>query len=127
MEARSSQSEYRHSHAESWRVTHTVIGDQTQTHGRLAADLDKDEPVWLTYGDEKANVVITAQIAFHRAREKVPTLTAVTPPGYDGALPMRGERVEKWMKKPSADNTLAHGGFFILNPFVAARIAGVGP
>jgi glucose-1-phosphate cytidylyltransferase len=46
------------------------------------------------------------------------------PPGRYGALELQGPRVVSFIEKPTGDNALINGGFFVLNPRVIDRIAG---
>ena len=105
-------------YAEPWRVTLVDTGEHTQTGGRLGRVrrfLQDQEIFCFTYGDGLGNIDITALLSFHRAHGKAATVTAVTPPGRFGALGLDGEQVIEFTGKPSGDNGLINGGYFVLN------------
>jgi glucose-1-phosphate cytidylyltransferase len=115
-----------HQHAEPWRVTLVDTGDQTQTGGRLKRVenyLDGDT-FCFTYGDGLANIDITAQLAFHKARASLATMCAVQPPGRFGAIDIKDNRITRFEEKPSGDGSWINGGFFILEPRVLDYIKG---
>ncbi len=121
------KTEYHNKNVEPWRVTLVDTGEQTQTGGRLkrvTRYLTPGEPFCFTYGDGVANLDIARLTAFHKAHGKRATVTAVTPPGRYGALSMDGDRVMRFVEKPTGDNTYINGGFFVLDPSVANLIHG---
>lgn len=118
---------YHASKAEPWRVTLVDTGLETMTGGRLkraARFLDKDEPFCMTYGDGLADVDITALVDFHRARDREATVTVVRPSGRFGATRLEGDRVARFVEKPSGEGDFINGGFFVLEPKVLRRIGG---
>ena len=113
-------------HAEPWQVTLVDTGEHTLTGGRLRRVrryLD-DQDFCFTYGDGVSDVDITALVAFHRARGRLATLTAVQPPGRYGALQLQLERVSGFQEKPQGDGGWINGGFFVLSPKVIDYIIG---
>lgn len=113
-------------HAEPWQVTLVDTGEHTLTGGRLRRVrryLD-DQDFCFTYGDGVSDVDITALVAFHRARGRLATLTAVQPPGRYGALQLQLERVSGFQEKPQGDGGWINGGFFVLSPKVIDYIVG---
>ncbi|MBB5360682.1 glucose-1-phosphate cytidylyltransferase [Rhodanobacter sp. ANJX3] len=108
--------EVHHQHAEPWRVTLVDTGDQTQTGGRLkrVENYLDDETFCFTYGDGLADIDITAQLAFHKARAGLATMCAVQPPGRFGAIDIQDNRITRFEEKPSGDGSWINGGFFIL-------------
>ncbi len=105
-------------HAEPWRVTLVDTGENTQTGGRLRRVrrfLEGEETFCFTYGDGVGNIDIRALIRYHESHGKAATVTAVTPPGRFGALRLAGEQVIAFTEKPSGDNGLINGGYFVLN------------
>lgn len=105
-------------YAEPWRITLVDTGEHTQTGGRLGRVrqfLQDQETFCFTYGDGLGNIDITALLSFHRTHGKAATVTAVTPPGRFGALGLDGEQVIEFTEKPSGDNGLINGGYFVLN------------
>ncbi|MFC5526629.1 glucose-1-phosphate cytidylyltransferase [Rhodanobacter ginsengisoli] len=109
-----------HQHAEPWRVTLVDTGDQTQTGGRLkrVENYLDGETFCFTYGDGLADIDITAQLDFHRARASLATMCAVQPPGRFGAIDIQDHRITRFEEKPSGDGSWINGGFFILEPAV---------
>ena len=104
---------------EPWRVTLIDTGEDTLTGGRLkrVADyLEEESEFCMTYGDGLSDVDISATIAFHRKHGRLATITAVKPPGRFGALELVGQKVTGFMEKPTGDQGLINGGFFVLDP-----------
>lgn len=119
--------EYHATNHEPWRVTLVDTGQDTMTGGRLkrvARYLNPGEPFFLTYGDGVSDVDLTALAAFHKEHGRRATVTAVAPPGRFGALDIQEGAVQRFIEKPPGDNGLINGGFFVLYPDVAERIAG---
>jgi glucose-1-phosphate cytidylyltransferase len=119
--------EYHAKNHEPWRVTLVDTGEETMTGGRLkrvASYLPKDEPFFLTYGDGVADLDLARLADFHRSHGRQATVTAVVPPGRFGALEIEGGEVKRFVEKPSGDNGLINGGFFVLDPAVIDRIEG---
>jgi glucose-1-phosphate cytidylyltransferase len=114
-------------HAEPWRITLVDTGEDSMTGGRLkrvAPYLD-DETFCFTYGDGVGDVDITASIAFHRAQNKLATVTAAQPPGRFGLLGLEDEAVVSFHEKPGGESGgWINGGFFVLEPGVLPYIAG---
>ena len=113
---------WQRAHAEPWRVTVLDTGLETMTGGRLkrAREVLGDEPFCLTYGDGVSDVDIQALIAFHKAKGKACTVTAVAPPGRFGVLGLdpAGEEVLAFREKDQEDVGLINGGFFVCEPAV---------
>jgi glucose-1-phosphate cytidylyltransferase len=113
--------------AEPWRVTLVDTGEETMTGGRLkrvAAHLANEESFCFTYGDGLADVDIGALVDFHRAHQKMATVTGVRPPGRYGAIERDGARVTAFAEKPRGDGGLINGGFFVLSPTCLELIEG---
>ncbi|GBU23477.1 glucose-1-phosphate cytidylyltransferase [Fibrobacteria bacterium R8-3-H12] len=103
---------------EPWNVTMLYTGADTQTGGRLfrAKDYLKDEPFMLTYGDGVGNINIAKLLDFHKASDKIVTVTAVQPKGRYGVLTMdKAGLVESFQEKPN-DSAWISGGFFVMQP-----------
>ena len=114
---------------EPWRVTLVDTGEDTLTGGRLkrVADyLEEESEFCMTYGDGLSDVDISATIAFHRQHERLATITAVKPPGRFGALELADQKVTGFMEKPTGDQGLINGGFFVLDPRCLDLIEGDG-
>ena len=113
--------------AEPWKVTLVDTGDNTLTGGRLRQVrkyVEDEEAFCFTYGDGVSDIDITTKIAFHKAKGKLATVTAVQPPGRYGALEITGHEVKGFCEKPSGDGGLINGGFFVLSPKVIDLIEG---
>ncbi len=104
---------------EPWRVTLVDTGEGTLTGGRLkriANYVKGEDEFCMTYGDGLSDTDISAAITFHREHGRLATVTAVKPPGRFGALELSGDTVTGFMEKPTGDQGLINGGFFVLNP-----------
>jgi glucose-1-phosphate cytidylyltransferase len=91
------------------------------TGGRLkrVAEHIGAEDFCLTYGDGVADIDLSALIRFHRAHERLATVTAVMPPGRYGALDVgTAGNVSRFVEKPLGDGGWINGGFFVLSPRV---------
>ena len=114
-------------HAEPWRVTLVDTGEETQTGGRLKRVrryVEDEELFCFTYGDGVSDIDIGAQLAFHRAHQRLATIAAVAPPGRFGALNIADKAVTAFVEKPMGDGGLINGGFFVLSPKVLDLIDG---
>jgi len=112
---------------ESWRITLIDTGEGTLTGGRLkrVADyVEGENEFCMTYGDGLSDIDISATITFHREHGRLATVTAVKPPGRFGALELEGQRVTGFMEKPTGDEGLINGGFFVLDPHCLDLIDG---
>ena len=71
-----------------WKVTcvDTGVDSLTGTRVRLAAAHLGDGPIMVTYGDGVGSIDVDALLAFHRAKGKLATITAVQPPSRFGEL-----------------------------------------
>ena len=112
---------------EPWKVTLIDTGEGTLTGGRLkrVADyVEGEDEFCMTYGDGLSDVDISATITFHREHGRLATVTAVKPPGRFGALELEGQRVTGFVEKPTGDEGLINGGFFVLDPHCLDLIDG---
>ena len=112
-------------HAEPWRVTLVDTGQETLTGGRLkrVQQYVGKETFCFTYGDGVADVDISRLVAFHRAKGKSATLTAIQPPGRYGAVSIDDARVTSFAEKPAGDGAWVNGGYFVLEPSAFNYIA----
>ncbi len=115
-------------HAADWRVGLIDTGLNTMTGGRLLRLREwlKEATFMVTYGDGVGNVDIAALVAFHRARGKVATITAVRPPARFGGLVLDGDAVCRFTEKSQTDEGWINGGFFVFEPAVFDYLAGDG-
>lgn len=111
-------------HTMKWSVAALETGLQTQTGGRIAQCMKRfpNERVLVTYGDGLGNIPIDKLIQFHEVSGKLATVTAVRPPARFGHLISKDGVVTKFGEKNQADAGWINGGFFILEPQVAAMI-----
>lgn len=103
---------------ENWRIAFVDTGPDTNTGGRIKRIqnyIGADETFCVTYGDGLANIDLPALLAFHQARGKLATLTAVHPHSNFGLLKLDGEsRVIEFEEKPILKEWI-NGGFFVFN------------
>jgi len=106
-------------HVEPWHVTLVDTGDKTLTGGRLKRVQEHvgDEDFCFTYGDGVGDIDISAALAFHKAQNRLATVTVTKPPGRFGAIQVDGGRVSRFQEKPEGEGWI-NGGFFILSPKV---------
>jgi glucose-1-phosphate cytidylyltransferase len=67
----------------------------------------------LTYGDGVTGLSISDLVAFHKSRDKIGTVTAVSPPSTFGELKVEGDLVVRFHEKPESGEMLINGGFFV--------------
>ena len=87
---------------------------------RVAPYLD-DETFCFTYGDGVGDVDVRASLEFHRAQNKLSTVTAAQPPGRFGLLGLEDDAVVSFHEKPDEGGWI-NGGFFVLEPKVLEYI-----
>ena len=106
-----------------WNVTIMDTGLDTQTAGRIlqAKDLVGDSFL-LTYGDGVSDVDINLLVEQHNKSDFDVTLTAVRPAARFGALEISGNKITKFVEKPSGDESWINGGFFVVNSKVLSEI-----
>jgi len=107
--------------AEPWHVTLINTGENTMTGGRLKRVqefVEKGDTFCFTYGDGLSNVDISKLINFHKSKNTIATVTAIQPPGRFGTLDVQGDKIAKFIEKPSGDGNWINGGFFVLEPKV---------
>ncbi len=111
---------------EDWTVHLLDTGLHTQTGGRVKrlAHYIGNERFMLTYGDGVANIDVARLLAFHEARGKLATVTAVRPPARFGAVLIENDLAVGFEEKPQTGEGWINGGFFVLEPAVADYIEG---
>jgi glucose-1-phosphate cytidylyltransferase len=104
-----------------WTITALETGQKTQTGGRVAKMLKKNqgERMLITYGDGLADVDVVELVKFHESHGKLATLTCVRPPARFGHLEIQGKKVVKFGEKSQLDVGWINGGYFVLESEVA--------
>lgn len=114
--------------SEPWRIVMAETGANTMTGGRLkqVRDFLGDETFCLTYGDGVADINIQKLVDFHKAQNKLCTMTAMQPPGRWGAFTLGDDdvAVKHFREKPEGDGAWINGGFFVCEPKVIDYIEG---
>jgi len=105
---------------EDWIVHLVDTGLGTLTGGRVKRieALIGDEPFMLTYGDGVADVDLSKVLAFHRANQRLATITAVRPPARFGGISFDGDKVVGFDEKKQINEGWINGGFMVLEPGV---------
>ncbi|WP_018614939.1 glucose-1-phosphate cytidylyltransferase [Segetibacter koreensis] len=113
--------------SESFKVTLVETGASTKTAGRLK-QVQKyigDEDFMLTYGDGVADVDINKLIAFHKAHNKIATVTAVQLDARFGGMDLSANgEVTSFREKAKDESKWINGGFFVLKPEVFSYLPG---
>jgi glucose-1-phosphate cytidylyltransferase len=79
----------------------------------------------LTYGDGVSNVNISELVKFHKAHDKLITVTSVQPEGRFGSLIIdENNRILTFQEKPKGDDHWVNGGFFVCQPEIFEYIGG---
>jgi glucose-1-phosphate cytidylyltransferase len=105
---------------EDWVVNLIDTGELSNTGGRVKR-LEpwlKDETFMVTYGDGVSNVNLQELVKFHKANQRIATVTAVRPPARYGGLIFDGPLVSNFTEKPQAGEGWINGGFLVFEPEV---------
>jgi len=113
--------------AEAFKVTLVETGADTKTAGRLQ-QVQKyigKEDFMLTYGDGVADVDISKLVSFHKAHNKIATVTAVQLDARFGGMDVSGQgEVTSFREKAKDESKWINGGFFVLKPEVFKYLSG---
>ncbi|MEP7279231.1 MAG: glucose-1-phosphate cytidylyltransferase [Bacteroidota bacterium] len=112
---------------ESFKVTLAETGVQTKTAGRLqqVKKYIGNEDFMLTYGDGVADVNIPELLAFHRAHQKIATVTAVQLESRFGGMDLGADgKVVSFREKAKDENKWINAGFFVLSPKIFDYLQG---
>ena len=92
-------------------------GLDTMTGGRVFKGLDyiSEENFYLTYGDGLSNVNLKELVMFHKAHNRIGTLTAVHPPSRFGEITIFKNQVTSFEEKAQMGQGYINGGFFIFH------------
>jgi glucose-1-phosphate cytidylyltransferase len=108
-----------------FRIEGVDTGLETQTGGRIKRLIsERDERIFVTYGDGLANVNLQDLLKFHEASGSLATLTAVRPPARFGYLEIFENKVKVFGEKNQSAAGWINGGYFVLEPQVADYIQG---
>ena len=113
--------------SESFKVTLVDTGVDTNTAGRIKRIQKhvQDETFMLTYGDGVADIEINELLKFHKASNKLATLTSIQLPGRFGNIETNDNgSVTKFQEKPEGDGVWINGGFFVLEPGIFKYLDG---
>lgn len=113
--------------AEAFKVTLVETGLNTKTAGRLK-QVQKyigNEDFMLTYGDGVSDINIHDLLAFHKAHNKLATVSAVQMDARFGGMDLgtNGE-VVSFKEKAKDDSKWINGGFFVLKPAIFKYLVG---
>jgi glucose-1-phosphate cytidylyltransferase len=105
-------------HERDWKITLAETGLNSMTGARIKRIeryIDSDL-FMLTYGDAVANLNIEHLVEFHRAHDKVGTITAVHPLSRFGELQIGKNNIVKAFKEKAViKGDYINGGFFVFD------------
>jgi len=110
---------------ENWKIHLLDTGAETMTGGRLKRLTTwlKDETFMLTYGDGVCDVDLKALLAFHLAKGRTATVTAVRPPARFGGLVLKDDLVTEFTEKAQIQVGWINGGFMVFEPEIFKYLA----
>ncbi len=123
----SNQIEIHGSNTEAFKVTLVETGALTKTAGRLQQikNYIGNEDFMLTYGDGVADIDIPALLAFHKAQQKIATVTAVQLEARFGGMELAHDgNVIAFREKAKDEHKWINAGFFVLSPAVFDYLEG---
>lgn len=102
---------------ENWDIKCVYTGLNTQTAKRigLISKHIQEDDFLMTYGDGLSNINLKKLIQTHQKKNKLATVTAVSPMPRFGSLKIINNLVSRFNEKPKDQKNLINGGFFILN------------
>lgn len=106
-------------HCEPWKVTVVDTGLHTMTGGRIKRiqPYIGNETFMMTYGDGVCDVDINSLVEFHKANNKIATLTAVVQKQQKGVLDvLENGTVKSFREKQVNDGAAINAGFMVLEP-----------
>lgn len=100
-----------------WQVTLVDTGLHTMTGARIkrVEDYIDGDYFMVTYGDGVTDLDIGDLVRFHKAQNKIGTVTGVSPPSRYGELGIAGDSVVSFREKPATQGSLISGGYFVFN------------
>jgi len=121
------QIEVHNSKTEEFKITLVDTGAETKTAGRLkkVQKYIGNESFMLTYGDGVGDVDIQALLAFHKAQNKIATVTAIQLDARFGGMDLSPDgTVTSFREKAKDEGKWINGGFFVLNQEVFKYLEG---
>src|SRR5688572_28060724 len=113
--------------SEAFKVTLVETGLETKTAGRLK-QVQKyigDEDFMLTYGDGVCDVNIKELVAFHKAHNKIATVTSIQLNSRFGGMDLgKDGQVLAFREKEKDESKWINGGYFVLKPEVFKYLEG---
>ena len=107
--------------SDNFKVTLVDTGLETKTAGRLQ-QVQKyigNEDFMLTYGDGVCEINIHELVNFHKANNKIATVTAIQMDARFGGMDLNSLcEVTSFKEKAKSDGKWINGGFFVLKPTV---------
>ena len=119
--------QFHNSNSEKFKVTLIDTGLNTKTAGRLKAvqSYIGEEDFMLTYGDGVCDVDLAKLLEFHKANNKIATVTAVQQEARFGGMDLSNSgEVLAFKEKSKDEGKWINGGFFILKPEVFKYLDG---
>ena len=121
VDLRNNKTEIHGTSAEAFKVTLVETGLDTKTAGRLqqVQKYTGGEDFLLTYGDGVCDVNINDLIAFHKAHNKIATVTSIQLDARFGGMDLgQNGEVVSFREKAKDESKWINGGFFVLKPAV---------
>ncbi len=121
VDLRNNKTEIHGTSAEAFKVTLVETGLNTKTAGRLqqVQKYTGGEDFLLTYGDGLCDVNINDLIAFHKAHNKIATVTSIQLDARFGGMDLgQNGEVVSFREKAKDESKWINGGFFVLKPAV---------
>lgn len=102
---------------ENWDIKCVYTGLNTLTGKRVGkiSKYIKGEFFLMTYGDGVSDINLKKLIQTHKKKNKLATVTAVSPAPRFGSIKISKNIVTKFSEKPVEKKNLINGGFFILD------------
>lgn len=114
-------------HVEPWKVTVVDTGLNTQTGGRIKRikEYIDNETFMLTYGDAVGNVDIRKLLSYHKAHNKIGTVSVYNFGQNKGVLDIQKDgMVNAFREKSDLDGDLINIGFMVFEPQLLDYIEG---
>ena len=100
-----------------WRITMVNTGLHTMTGARVkrVEKYIEDDYFILTYGDGLTDLDMNQLVKFHKSRNKIGTVTGVSPPSRYGEMAIVGDGVVSFREKPQTQDSRISGGYFVFS------------